>query len=56
MRQAYIARINEVQDNFHAVAEVNPDALQIAAGLDVERSRGIIRGSVVDLRLALLIS
>ncbi|KAH9998077.1 glutamyl-tRNA amidotransferase subunit A [Xylariaceae sp. FL0662B] len=41
--KAYIARIAEVNDTFHAVTELNPDALKIAADLDAERSLGAIR-------------
>jgi hypothetical protein len=33
---AYIARINQVNSVFHAVLEINPDALTIAAVLDAE--------------------
>ncbi|EWC43437.1 hypothetical protein DRE_07578 [Drechslerella stenobrocha 248] len=44
LTQAYIARINEVNSTFHAVLELNPDALDIAASLDAERARGKIRG------------
>jgi amidase len=42
--KAYFARIAEVNEIFHAVTEVNPDALVIAAELDLERSEGSIRG------------
>jgi amidase len=42
--KAYSARIAEVNEIFHAVTEVNPDALVIAAELDLERSEGSIRG------------
>jgi len=42
--QAYLARISEMDDVFHAVVEVNPDALTIAAELDLERAAGSIRG------------
>ncbi len=41
---AYLARIAEVNKTVHAVTEVNPDALVIAAKLDLERSAGSIRG------------
>ncbi|KAI1394742.1 amidase signature enzyme [Hypoxylon fuscum] len=37
---AYVARIMEVNDTLHAVAELNPDALAIAAELDTMRSKG----------------
>jgi amidase len=42
--KAYIARINEVNDEFHAVLEINKDALKIAQGLDEERKRCGRRG------------
>ncbi|OCK99205.1 amidase signature enzyme [Cenococcum geophilum 1.58] len=42
--KAYLARIAEVNDALHAVTEVNPDALAIAAELDAERAAGSIRG------------
>lgn len=41
--QAYEARINEVNDELHAVVELNPDALSIAAELDAERANGSTR-------------
>ncbi|CEJ90623.1 hypothetical protein VHEMI06391 [[Torrubiella] hemipterigena] len=37
---AYIHRINEVNDRLHAVNEINPDALSIAAQLDLARRSG----------------
>jgi amidase len=42
--QAYLARIAEVNGTLHAVTEINPDALSIAAKLDLERSSGSIHG------------
>ena len=42
--QAYVARINEVNSTLHAVTEINPDALEIAASLDNERASGNVRG------------
>lgn len=39
LTKAYIARINEVNDDLHAVTEINPDALNIAAELDRERNK-----------------
>jgi amidase len=41
---AYFARIKEVNATLHAVIELNPDALSIAAALDAERKNGTIRG------------
>ncbi|KAL1855192.1 hypothetical protein VTK73DRAFT_8628 [Phialemonium thermophilum] len=42
--KTYLARIDEVNDQLHAVLEVNPDALDIAAQLDAERAAGHTRG------------
>lgn len=41
---AYTARILEVNDTLRMVAELNPDALDIAAALDAERAAGTVRG------------
>ncbi|GJC87110.1 putative amidase ARB_02965 [Colletotrichum liriopes] len=41
---AYLGRISQVNNTLSAVAEVNPDALSIAADLDASRSKGIIKG------------
>lgn len=41
---AYIARIEETNDALHAVTEINPDALSIAASLDVARQGGRVLG------------
>ncbi|KAM7192659.1 putative amidase [Rhypophila sp. PSN 637] len=41
---AYIARITDVNPVLHAVTEINPDALEIAAELDQERAQGKCRG------------
>ncbi|KAM3413651.1 hypothetical protein BST61_g10344 [Cercospora zeina] len=38
--QAYTARIEEVNELLHAVTEINPDALSIAADLDAQRQKG----------------
>jgi amidase len=43
---AYVARINEVNPVLHAVIEINPDALTIAASLDAERADGSTRGNL----------
>ena len=45
-KQAYIARINEVNATLNVVTEINPDALSIAAELDAERANGTVRGLV----------
>lgn len=42
--KTYFARIAEVNDDLHAVIELNPDALSIAASLDAERKNGTTRG------------
>ncbi|PHH92773.1 hypothetical protein CDD83_5179 [Cordyceps sp. RAO-2017] len=42
--QAYQERIRQVNDEFHAVTELNPDALSIAASLDEERK---VKGNAV---------
>ncbi|KAJ6258385.1 hypothetical protein Dda_6425 [Drechslerella dactyloides] len=44
LTKAYLARISEVNSTLHAVLELNPDALAIAASLDAERAKGKIRG------------
>ncbi|KAL8735951.1 MAG: hypothetical protein Q9166_000513 [cf. Caloplaca sp. 2 TL-2023] len=49
---AYIERIHEANPSLRAVGEINPDALDIARALDVERSMGRVRGHD---RLSLLI-
>ncbi|KAI1775450.1 amidase signature domain-containing protein [Hypoxylon cercidicola] len=36
----YVSRIMEVNDTLHAVIEINPDALAIAADLDAKRAMG----------------
>ncbi|GIZ39010.1 hypothetical protein CKM354_000240200 [Cercospora kikuchii] len=42
--QAYLARIEEVQDELHVVNELNPDALETAAERDAQRLNGTILG------------
>ena len=34
---AYITRTRDVNDELHAVIEINPDALKVAQDLDTER-------------------
>ncbi|KAL7621665.1 hypothetical protein AAE478_008992 [Parahypoxylon ruwenzoriense] len=41
---AYVARILEVNDTLHAVTEINPDALSIAADIDAMRAKGTTLG------------
>lgn len=40
---AYTSRILEVNTTLHALIELNPDALSIAASLDLERANGNVR-------------
>ncbi|KZT58592.1 amidase [Calocera cornea HHB12733] len=42
--KAYLMRIDEINPVLHAVIETNPDAIEIAAGLDAERANGTVRG------------
>ncbi|PHH82502.1 hypothetical protein CDD82_5756 [Ophiocordyceps australis] len=42
--RAYIARINETNNQLHAVLQLNPDAIDIARQLDIEHSTGRSRG------------
>jgi amidase len=42
--EAYIARTKETNDALHAVTEINPDALDIAAFLDAARRDGHVVG------------
>lgn len=56
LTKAYIARINEVNKDFRAVTEINPDALQIAAALDKERAEGKVRGPMHGIPILLKMS
>jgi amidase len=40
----YLQRIQSLNPTLHAVIEVNPNAVSIAAGLDNERRSGVVRG------------
>jgi amidase len=42
----YLRRIRSLNPTLHAVIEVNPHAVAIAAHLDDERCRGVVRGSL----------
>ncbi|KAM0325450.1 hypothetical protein ACHAQA_007436 [Verticillium albo-atrum] len=42
--EAYLARIAEVNGEFKALTEINPDALSIAAELDAQRANGAVLG------------
>lgn len=47
--KGYLARIKEIDESgpsLNAVIELNPDALAIAAALDMERKKGKIRGAL----------
>ncbi|KAF8861844.1 amidase-domain-containing protein [Acephala macrosclerotiorum] len=46
LTKAYIARIEESNPVLHAVTEINPDALAIAAMLDAERANAITRSAL----------
>lgn len=52
--QTYISRINEVNDEFKAIIEINPDALSDASKLDAERNlrgpRGKLHGVPILLK------
>jgi amidase len=47
----YIQRIADLNPLLHAVIEVNPNAISIAAGLDNERRAGVIRGPLHGIPL-----
>ncbi|KAF4632066.1 hypothetical protein G7Y89_g6063 [Cudoniella acicularis] len=49
--KVYISRIEEVNSFLHPVAEINPDALAIAANLDAERASGTIRSPLHGIPL-----
>ena len=44
LTMAYLQRIQSFNPTLHAVIEVNPNAVSIAARLDNERREGIVRG------------
>ncbi|EAW12916.1 putative amidase [Aspergillus clavatus NRRL 1] len=46
---AYMTRIHEVNSTLHVVLEANPDALDIARQLDLERKIGLVRGPLHGL-------
>ncbi|KAF2020553.1 amidase [Aaosphaeria arxii CBS 175.79] len=50
---AYKRRISEVNDEFNAVLEINPDAEKIAASLDNERRDGKLRGPLHGIPILL---
>jgi amidase len=47
----YIQRIADLNPLLHAVIEVNPNAISIAAGLDNERRAGLVRGPLHGIPL-----
>lgn len=51
--QTYISRIVEVNDQVHAISEINPDALEIAAELDAQRAKGVVRGALHGIPILL---
>lgn len=50
---AYLARISQVNPILHAVNEVNPDALAIAAELDAMRAKGTTLGPLHGIPILL---
>jgi amidase len=44
LTMGYLQRIQALNPTLHAVIEVNPNAVSIAAGLDNERRSGVVRG------------
>lgn len=44
LTMGYLQRIQSLNPTLHAVIEVNPNAVSIAAGLDNERRSGVVRG------------
>jgi len=44
LTQGYLQRIKELNGLLHAVIETNPQAVSIAAGLDNDRKKGLLRG------------
>lgn len=53
--QAYLERIRQVNDQVHAVTEVNPDAIDIARRLDNERKENAVRGFVHSFMMIYLV-
>ncbi|KAF2449082.1 amidase signature enzyme, partial [Karstenula rhodostoma CBS 690.94] len=51
--KAYLNRINEVDHEFHSVIETNPDALETAHALDIERSTSGSRGPLHGIPILL---
>jgi amidase len=51
LTMGYIQRIQSLNPTLHAVIEVNPNALAIAAGLDNERRAGHLRGPLHGIPL-----
>jgi amidase len=51
LTMGYIKRIQSLNPTLHAVIEVNPNALAIAAALDNERRAGNVRGSLHGIPL-----
>src|SRR5215471_1405682 len=49
--QAYLNRMQQLNPTLHAVIEVNPNAISIAAGLDNERKKGFVRGPLHGIPL-----
>src|ERR687888_2457267 len=47
----YVKRIQQLNPTLHAVIEINPNAVSIAAGLDNERRAGHVRGPIHGIPL-----
>ena len=46
LTETYLARIEAVDPTLRSVLETNPDALEVADGMDAERNSGSVRGSL----------
>ena len=53
LTMGYLKRIQSLNPTLHAVIEVNPNAVSIAAGLDNERRSGVVRGPLHGIPILL---
>lgn len=53
LTMGYLQRIQSLNPTLHAVIEVNPNAVSIAAGLDNERRKGVVRGPLHGIPILL---
>lgn len=51
--ETYLARIAQLDYLTHAIVEINPDAREIAQGLDAERAEGRVRGPLHGIPIIL---